>query len=96
MDPVLIGSGLLIVGLVVWGVCVYYAYQMAKQRHRRPGVWAALTIIFGPFGLFALALLPPGERPSSGGRSSNSSADARSASSTSQTRSHPNRKKRRR
>ncbi len=57
--PTLIGTGLVATGLVVWIVCVIVAYQIAAKRGRRPVVWAILTVIFGPFALFALYLMKP-------------------------------------
>ena len=61
MDPTfLIGSGLVILGGIVWIVCAYLAYQTAPKFGRRPLTWGVLGIIFGPFALFALYLLPKG------------------------------------
>jgi hypothetical protein len=55
MDPILVaGTGLVILGLVVWIVCVVAAYQQAPRRGRSPINWAILTVIFGPLALFAL------------------------------------------
>ena len=56
--PTLIGTGLLILGAVVWIVCIIKAYQIAPRRHRSPGLWAVLSLIFGPLALFALMALP--------------------------------------
>jgi hypothetical protein len=65
MDPYVIafGTGLVGLGLVVWIVCAYAAYRQAPQRGRRALTWGILGIIFGPFALFALALLPRGQAP---------------------------------
>ena len=61
MDPTfLIGSGIVILGGVVWIFCAYLAYQTAPKFGRRPLTWGILGIIFGPFALFALYLLPKG------------------------------------
>lgn len=57
MDP-LLGTGLFILGAVVWAVCVYYAYQKAPGLGRRRGVWTALAVIFGPIALMILYVLP--------------------------------------
>lgn len=57
-----VGTGLVGLGLVVWFVCAYVCYQRAPERRRRPGVWAVLGILFGPFALFSLFLLPKGAR----------------------------------
>jgi len=58
MDPLLLGTGLFIVGAVVWIVCAVYAYRAAPTFGRSAVTWGILTIIFGPFALFALYLLP--------------------------------------
>ena len=58
-----IGTGFVLLGLVVWLVCAYLCYQRAPERRRRPGAWAVLGILFGPFALFALYLLPKGHVP---------------------------------
>jgi hypothetical protein len=58
VEPILIGSGLFILAAVVWIVCAVYAYRMAPTFGRNAVTWGVLTIIFGPFGLFALYLLP--------------------------------------
>lgn len=57
MDP-LLGTGLFILGAVVWAVCVYYAYQMAPRFGRRRGVWTALTLVLGPIALMVMYILP--------------------------------------
>jgi hypothetical protein len=56
--PTLIGTGFALLGLVVWLLCAYMAYQAAPQRGRRAGVWGVLGVFFGPFALFALYLMP--------------------------------------
>ena len=58
MDPFLIGTGLFILGAVVWIVCAIYAYRLAPTYGRGAWPWAIAAIIFGPFALFALVLLP--------------------------------------
>ena len=60
-----VGTGFVLLGLVVWLVCAYGCYLRAPERHRRPGAWAVLGILFGPFALFALFLLPKGHVPAS-------------------------------
>jgi len=66
MDPVtIIGTGLFTLGAVVWLVCVVVAYRSAPKRGRRAWLWAVLTLVFGPFALFALLLVAP--RPGAGG-----------------------------
>jgi hypothetical protein len=56
--PTLIGTGLLILGAVVWIVCAIKAYQIAPRRHRSAALWTILAVIFGPLALFALVALP--------------------------------------
>ena len=51
------------VGLAVWVVCAVAAYQRAPSLGRRNWVWGLIGLFTGPFGLFALYLLPrPGRR----------------------------------
>jgi hypothetical protein len=57
--PTLVGTGFVLTGLVVWIVCIILAFQIAKQRGRRPVVWAILTVFFGPLALFALYVMKP-------------------------------------
>jgi hypothetical protein len=60
MDTVtLAGTGLLILGAVVWLVCAYEAYRIAPRRGRRALVWGALGVVFGPLAMFALVLMSP-------------------------------------
>jgi len=68
--PTLVGTGLVITGLVVWIVCVILAFQMAPKRGRRAAVWAILTVIFGPLALFALYLMKPEHAPGQAGQGS--------------------------
>ncbi len=59
----LVGTGLIllaILAVVVWLGCAYYCYVQARDRGRRPLLWGVLGIIFGPFALGALLLLPSG------------------------------------
>jgi drug/metabolite transporter (DMT)-like permease len=67
MDPFFYGAGLVIVGAVVWVVCAIYAYRGAPARRRNPVTWAILGVIFGPFALFALYLLPKGKHAGGSG-----------------------------
>ena len=66
--PTLIGTGFLIVAAVVWFLCAYLAWQTAPKRGRRPVTWGILGIVFGPFALFALYLLPRGHVEGPGGK----------------------------
>jgi hypothetical protein len=58
MDVLLLGTGLFVLGAVVWIVCAIYAYRVAPTFGRSAATWGVLTIILGPLGLFALYLLP--------------------------------------
>jgi hypothetical protein len=61
--PGFAGTGILILGAAVWIICAIAAYQRAPSRGRRNWVWGVIGIFTGPFGLFALYLLPrPGQR----------------------------------
>ena len=64
--PTLVGTGFVLTGLVVWFVCILLAYQTAPKRGRRAWVWALLTVVFGPFALFALYLMKPKHVPGHG------------------------------
>jgi hypothetical protein len=68
MDPYVIafGTGLVGLGLVVWIVCAVVAYRQAPGRGRRALTWGILGVVFGPFALFALFLLPRGHVPGNG------------------------------
>lgn len=56
--PLLIGTGLFILGAVVWVVCAIYAYRMAPGFGRRAWAWGILGIILGPIALMILYVLP--------------------------------------
>ena len=78
MDPVMFaGTGLVILGLVVWVVCAVYAYRNAPRFGRSPVRWGILGIIFGPIALMVLYVLPKGQReiPGSGGGRPDPQAD---------------------
>jgi hypothetical protein len=61
VDPILIGSGLFILGAVVWITCAVLAYRTAPTFGRGAWAWAILGIIFGPIALMILYLLPKHE-----------------------------------
>jgi hypothetical protein len=56
-----------ILAAFLWLFCVLLAYQTAPKRGRRAGVWALLTVVFGPLALFALYLMKPMHEPGHGG-----------------------------
>lgn len=62
----LLGSGAIILGAVVWVVCAIYAYRMAPTFGRRAGTWGVLGILFGPFALMILYVLPKGHHVTPG------------------------------
>jgi hypothetical protein len=57
MDP-LLGTGLFILGAVVWFVCAIYAYRMAPGFGRSAVTWGFLGILLGPIALMILYVLP--------------------------------------
>jgi hypothetical protein len=61
MENPLIGTGFVVVGAVVWVVCVMYAFQNAPKFGRSAVVWTGLTIVFGPLALMVLYILPKHE-----------------------------------
>jgi hypothetical protein len=74
-NTLIVGTGLVLMGAVVWFVCVVVAYQNAPRRGRRAPVWAVLTLIFGPLALFALFLMAPKHGQGHGGANSDPRAD---------------------
>ena len=58
--PTLVGTGFVVLAGFVWIFCAVLAYQTAPRFGRRNVTWGILGIIFGPFALFALYLLPKG------------------------------------
>jgi hypothetical protein len=75
--PTLIGTGLFILGAVVWVVCAIYCYRLAPTVGRSAGLWAVLGIIFGPIALMILYVLP--KHPPLAGHGRSSRKDARAA-----------------
>ena len=56
-----LGSGVflaVIFAIAVWLGCAYFCWQQAQERGRRPWLWGFLGILFGPFALIAVMLLP--------------------------------------
>ena len=62
------GTGIVVLGLVVWIVCAVLAYRRAPSLGRRAWVWGAVGAIGGPFALFALILCRGREDASSTSR----------------------------
>jgi len=65
VDP-LLGTGLFILGAVVWVVCAIYAYRVAPQFGRGAVAWGILGMILGPIALMALYVLPKREAKAGG------------------------------
>jgi hypothetical protein len=56
--PSYAGTGLLLIGAVVWIVCAVVAYQRAPSLGRRNWVWGLAALFGGPLALFAMFALP--------------------------------------
>jgi hypothetical protein len=76
MDATLIGTGLFILGAVVWIVCAVYAYQNAPRLGRNPWLWLVICIILGPIGLMILFVLPKHEPSAGSGHAKKSEQEA--------------------
>lgn len=44
--------------LIVWGLCGYSCYAIAKSKNRNRKLWAILGILFGLFAIITIAILP--------------------------------------
>jgi hypothetical protein len=53
-----IWGGGVVLGLVLWVACAYLCYRNAPRFGRGSGTWGILGILFGPFALMALYVLP--------------------------------------
>ena len=60
MDP-LLGTGLFILGAVVWVTCAVIAYRSAPRFGRSAWAWGIVGIIGGPITLMILYILPKHE-----------------------------------
>jgi ABC-type nickel/cobalt efflux system permease component RcnA len=69
--PLAVGTGLLLMGAVVWVVCAIAAYQRAPLLGRRAWVWGVVTLIGGPIALFIMYLLPRPKHQSQAGHHTN-------------------------
>jgi hypothetical protein len=74
VDP-LLGTGLFILGAVVWVVCAIVAYQTAPRFGRGALVWGILGVVLGPIALMALYLLPKREPNAGHGQHEDTRAD---------------------
>ena len=46
------------VALIVWCLCAWGCYTIAKSKGRSEALWAVLGILFGVFAVLAIAILP--------------------------------------
>ena len=74
--PTLIGTGLLILGAVVWVVCAIYAYRLAPTFGRSRAGWTIAAVILGPIALMILYVLPRKDALPGHGQSSKASKQA--------------------
>jgi hypothetical protein len=49
--------------LLVYGICIWQAGALATRRGRSRTKWTFRTVLFGPFALLALAILPSRREP---------------------------------
>jgi hypothetical protein len=54
----LIGTGFVVLGCVVWFVLTFYATKMASARGRSPVAWGVVTFLTFGIAIFVLAILP--------------------------------------
>src|SRR3954464_13608173 len=74
VDVLLIVAGLFILGAFIWVFCSILAYQTAPKFGRRNRMWGILGLIFGPFALFALYVMPRGHVEGASSRKQDSHA----------------------
>ncbi len=60
------GTTLLLIALVLYLAFVPLNAWMASGRRRSPTVWAAITLVSGPFATLVLTFAPPGRCPNCG------------------------------
>lgn len=64
-------GGFVVLGGVVWVVCIIVAVSIAREKGRRVWVWGLLGLLFGPLAMFAVFVMEPvrgATNPSSGSR----------------------------
>lgn len=49
----------LILLLVITAVSCFYCHTVARRKNRSPRTWLVLALLFGPFAVLAIFLLPP-------------------------------------
>lgn len=52
-------GGFVVLGAVVWVVCIIVTVGIARQKGRRAWVWALLGILAGPLAMFAVFIMDP-------------------------------------
>jgi hypothetical protein len=52
-------GGFIVLGGVVWVVCIIVAVSVARQKGRREWVWGLLAILTGPLAMFAVVVMDP-------------------------------------
>ena len=67
MDVFFTGTGIILLGAVVWVVCAIYAYRNAPKFHRRAWVWGLLGLVLGPIALMIMYVLPKGHQAGASG-----------------------------
>ena len=63
-------GGFVVLGAVVWLVCVIVTVTIAGQKGRRQWVWALLAIVTGPIAMFAVFVMGPVKGSATGGSGS--------------------------
>jgi hypothetical protein len=63
-------GGFVVLGGVVWVVCIIVAVSIAREKGRRVWVWGLLGLLTGPIAMFAVFVMDPvpGASGSSSGR----------------------------
>ena len=52
-------GGFVVLGGVVWVVCMIVAVSIAREKGRRVWVWGLLGLLFGPLAMFAVFVMEP-------------------------------------
>jgi hypothetical protein len=63
-------GGFVVLGGVVWVVCIIVAVSVAREKGRRVWVWGLLALLTGPLAMFAVVIIDPvkGASATSSGR----------------------------
>jgi predicted PurR-regulated permease PerM len=80
MEPtLLLGTGFVILAAFIWFFCAYVAYETAPKFGRGAAAWGILGIIFGPFALMVLYVLPKHQPEAGHGTAAHKHEDAQAA-----------------